>query len=227
MEEQVVCKSTVRLPRGVEVLMKDISLWGKEWYPWISQRWEAIFKYSDNERNSSPQKWRFGRHYLFQIWITFFLLYVQKNVHVALIQLQLFMVTISVKFQKGLNTLMFQIFFCLKKFNLFEFCVMNRPKSKSLFRSKYMRHFALKSNTVQVGCQWHWMFPTAKFHWDQQKVIFNLRAILDRKASSLCCNNFFHCVLLSLKISETYSSQVKYAAGWMSVTLNVTGSRFS
>ncbi len=81
--------------------------------------------------------------------------------------------------------------FCLKKFNLFEFCVMNRPKSKSLFRSKYMRHFALKSNTVQVGCQWHWMFPTAKFHWDQQKVIFNLRAILDRKASSLCCNIFF------------------------------------
>ncbi len=162
MEEQVVCKSTVRLPRGVEVLMKDISLWGKEWYPWISQRWEAIFKYSDNERNSSPQKWRFSHDYLFQIWMTFFLLYVQKNVHVALIQLQLFMVTISVKFQKGLNTAKYTYYV------------------SSLFLSKVQLVWILCDEQTKI------------------KIAF------------------------SLKIYETLCSQIKYSAGWISVTLNVS-----
>ncbi len=171
--------ATVRLPRGVEVLMKDISLWGKEWYPWISQRWEAIFKCSDNERNSSPQKWRFSHRYLFQIWMTFFLLRKCSescsccSFSIAIVYGDyICQVPKRTKYSK-IHLLYFKSF-CLKKLNLFTFCVMNRPKSKSLFHSKYMRHFALKSNTVQVGCQWHWMslvlmFPTAKLNWDQTK----------------------------------------------------------
>lgn len=195
MEEQVVWESTVRLPRGVEVLMKDISLWGKEWYPWISQRWDTIFKCSDNERNSSPQKWRFSHRYLFQIWMTFFLLR-KCSESCSCCSFSIAIVYgdyISVKCQKGLNTAKYTCYisslFVQRSWTCLHFVWwtdqnQNRFFTQNIWDSLLSNQIQCRLYVSDTECHWFSCFLQLNFIEIKQKVIFNLRALLDSKASS-------------------------------------------